>query len=98
MSKPIPDLENMPSGAFVAVAALAGRWDKCTKTIERWSKDETLKKIFPKIKYIRGRKYTTAGEALKFERHFDIPGVAAANKRANVWPGGRPGRRPKAAR
>ena len=72
-----PDLESLPRGARIPLPAYARRCNRSMRTIDRWISDPSVE--FPRIFYIRGRRYLTAGDALDWERK--QPDLLAANKR-----------------
>jgi hypothetical protein len=61
-----PDLESLPRGARIPLPAYARRCSRSIRTIDRWINDPSVE--FPRIFYIRGRRYLTAGDALDWER------------------------------
>ena len=62
----LPDLESLPRGARIPLPAYARRCNRSLRTIDRWINDPSVE--FPRIFYIRGRRYLTAGDALDWER------------------------------
>jgi hypothetical protein len=64
--KKIPNIEALPPGARVPVKDLAPRWACSPRTLDRWIRDPKLE--FPRIVYIRNRRYITAADALEWER------------------------------
>jgi hypothetical protein len=73
----IANLESLPPGTRIPLPAYARRWGRSMRTIDRWIGDPATE--FPPVLYIRGRRYVTAGDALKWERR--LPDLLATNKR-----------------
>ena len=73
----IPNLESLPPGTRIPLTAYARRCSRSMRTIDRWIGDQAVE--FPPVLYIRGRRYVTAGDALKWERR--LPDLLATNKR-----------------
>jgi len=73
----IPDLESLPPGTRIPLTLYAHRCGRSIRTIDRWIGDPATE--FPPVLYIRGRRYVTAGDALKWERR--LPDLLATNKR-----------------
>jgi hypothetical protein len=73
----IPNLESLPPGTRIPLVAYARRCGRSIRTIDRWIADPAVE--FPPLRYIRGRRYVTAGDALEWERR--LPDLLAANKR-----------------
>jgi hypothetical protein len=73
----IPDLESLPRGTRIPLTAYARRCNRSMRTIDRWIGDPGVE--FPRVLYIRGRRYVTAGDALEWERR--QPDLLATNKR-----------------
>jgi hypothetical protein len=90
MSHDISNLESMPPGARVPLPAYAARCNRSMKTIERWSDDPSVE--FPKIIYIRGRRYVTVKDCLEWEAK--QPDLLASQKRLTGFAAGH-GTRPR---
>ena len=73
----IPNLESLPPGTRIPLTAYARRCSRSMRTIDRWIGDQAVE--FPPVLYIRGRRYVTAGDALKWERR--LPDLLTTNKR-----------------
>jgi hypothetical protein len=73
----IVDLESLPPSTPVPIPALAQRWGKSLRTLDRWKQDDAVG--LPEFFYIRGRRHMKAGEALEWEKK--LPSLSDANKR-----------------
>ncbi len=60
------NLESLPPGTRIPLTAIARRYHRSIRTIDRWIEDPAVE--FPPIIYIRGRRYVTAGGALVWEQ------------------------------
>jgi hypothetical protein len=72
------NLESLPPGTRIPLAAIARRYHRSMRTIDRWIEDAAVE--FPLIIYIRGRRYVTAGDAVAWEQK--QPGLLVTNKKA----------------
>ena len=88
------NLESLPPGTRIPLTAIARRYHRSIRTIDRWIEDPAVE--FPPIIYIRGRRYVTAGDALVWEQK--QPDLLANKKATGFAKADAPPRREKRSR